>query len=362
MAKKTTKKTTKRMSKKTGRRVSAPAEKRPRSAAAADRDARTAASLQKLADSGRHPHPQQRQHPLEQGPRHPADGPRRPGPPALQPRPGQEVHADHDPRRQRQVLIEAGQDPQPPRHVLQVPAHHRGHQGKDLRRPERVRRHPRGPRGLRSARSAKSCTSSPRSAARWSATSPIIDSGDEIDCRRMGIRRLRHPLASSSPTSSSSRSATPSSSCTSRRTPSGQRFNEDKFWQKHNCILTEGGGQPPRGVRRLLHRLNQELGLPIYCLLDCDPWGHYIYSVIKQGSISLAFESERLAIPRPKFLGIRAADYEQHDLTDDVKIELGERDITRAKQIATTPGSRTRSGSARSTACSATASRWKSKA
>ncbi len=29
-----------------------------------------------------------------------------------------------------------------------------------------------------------------------------------------------------------------------------RRFNEDKFWQKHNCILTHGGGQPPRGVRR----------------------------------------------------------------------------------------------------------------
>jgi len=26
------------------------------------------------------------------------------------------------------------------------------------------------------------------------------------------------------------------------------RFNEDRFWEKHNCILTEGSGQPPRGV------------------------------------------------------------------------------------------------------------------
>lgn len=30
------------------------------------------------------------------------------------------------------------------------------------------------------------------------------------------------------------------------------RFNEDRFWEKHNCILTEGSGQPTRGVRRLL--------------------------------------------------------------------------------------------------------------
>jgi len=115
------------------------------------------------------------------------------------------------------------------------------------------------------------------------------------------------------------------------------RFNEDRFWETHNCILTEGSGQPPRGVRRLLHRLNKELGLPIYCLLDCDPWGHYIYSVIKQGSINLAFESQRMAIPDAKFIGIRAEDYDRCDLSPDVRIALNDRDITRAKQIADYP-------------------------
>ena len=115
------------------------------------------------------------------------------------------------------------------------------------------------------------------------------------------------------------------------------RFNEDRFWEKHNCILTEGGGQPPRGVRRLLKRLNEELKLPIYCLLDCDPWGHYIYSVIKQGSISLAFESERLAIPDAQFIGIRAKDYNECDLSEAVKIDLNENDIKRAKEIAAYP-------------------------
>lgn len=116
-----------------------------------------------------------------------------------------------------------------------------------------------------------------------------------------------------------------------------QRFNEDRFWEKHNCILTHGGGQPPRGVRRLLQRFNQELKLPIICLLDCDPWGHYIYSVIKQGSISLAFESSRLAIPEAKFLGVRARDYKGFDLGESVKIDLNDNDIKRAKEIASYP-------------------------
>lgn len=116
-----------------------------------------------------------------------------------------------------------------------------------------------------------------------------------------------------------------------------QRFNEDRFWEEHNCILTHGAGQPPRGCRRMLQRLNAELGLPIICLLDCDPWGHYIYSVIKQGSISLAFESSRLAIPQAKFLGIRAKDYDACDLSEAVKIDLSDNDTKRAKEIAAYP-------------------------
>jgi DNA topoisomerase-6 subunit A len=83
--------------------------------------------------------------------------------------------------------------------------------------------------------------------------------------------------------------------------------------------------------------LNKELGLPIYCLLDCDPWGHYIYSVIKQGSISLAFESERLAIPDAKFIGLRARDYQDCDLSDDVQVALSDTDTKRANEIAAYP-------------------------
>ncbi|MCC9607088.1 DNA topoisomerase IV subunit A [Blastopirellula sp. JC732] len=116
-----------------------------------------------------------------------------------------------------------------------------------------------------------------------------------------------------------------------------QRFNEDKFWKKHNCILTHGSGQPPRGVRRLLHRLNNELKLPIYCVFDNDPWGYYIYSVIKQGSINLAYESKRMAVPDAKFLGLCAVDYERCNLNPSVQIALNDTDRKRAKQIAKYP-------------------------
>ena len=164
----------------------------------------------------------------------------------------------------------------------------------------------------------------------------LIDNGDEIDCRRMGSGGYGIPSITE-PRVIQFKKCEAQFVLHVEKNTVWQRFNEDKFWKKHNCILTHGNGQPPRGVRRLLQRLNQELGLPIYCLLDCDPWGHYIYSVIKQGSISLAFESRRMAVPDARFLGIRAMDYQRYDLSDDVQIDLTDRDRTRAKQIAEYP-------------------------
>jgi DNA topoisomerase VI subunit A len=164
----------------------------------------------------------------------------------------------------------------------------------------------------------------------------IVDSGDEIDCTRMGSGGYGIPSIVEA-------DRIQFKNCKAKfvlhveKDTVWQRFNEDKFWLKHNCILTHGAGQPPRGVRRMLYRLNDELDLPIYCVLDNDPWGYYIYSVIKQGSINLAYESKRMAIPAVRFLGLRSNDYERCELTPSVQIKLNDQDIKRAKQIASYP-------------------------
>ncbi len=112
-----------------------------------------------------------------------------------------------------------------------------------------------------------------------------------------------------------------------------ERLNEDKFWDKQNCILISSQGQTTRGIRRLLQRMYEEFKLPIYVLTDNDPYGFYIYSVIKYGSINLAHASERLAIPGVKFLGITAEDLEKYDLKKHF-IKLKETDLARLKQIS----------------------------
>jgi len=160
----------------------------------------------------------------------------------------------------------------------------------------------------------------------------LNDSGDEINCMRMGSGGYSIP-------SIVEPEVIKFLKCDAKfvlhveKDTVWRRFNEDKFWKTHNCILTHGNGQPPRGVRRLLNRLHHELKLPVYCLLDNDPWGYYIYSVIKQGSINLAYESRRMAIPNARFIGLRSKDFNRCELSRSVTIKLSDQDIKRAKQI-----------------------------
>jgi len=115
-----------------------------------------------------------------------------------------------------------------------------------------------------------------------------------------------------------------------------ERVHEDRIWEKLNCIIVASQGQATRGIRRLLQRLHNEHNLPIYVLVDGDPWGAYIYSVLKFGSISLAHESERLAIPGVKFLGLSYDDVEEYNLKRH-KIKFQQVDINRIKQIRNYP-------------------------
>ncbi len=167
---------------------------------------------------------------------------------------------------------------------------------------------------------------------------PLIleDHGDEIDCSRMGSGGYGVPSIVE-PEAIEFKRCSAEFVLHVEKDTVWRRFNEDKFWKEYNCVLTHGGGQPSRGVRRLLHRLHYERKLPVYCLLDNDPWGYYIYSVLKQGSINLAYESKRMAIPEARYIGLRSKDYERCGLTPSVTIELSDADIKRAKQIAQYP-------------------------
>jgi len=87
-----------------------------------------------------------------------------------------------------------------------------------------------------------------------------------------------------------------------------QQLHRIGFWKQYKAILITSSGQPDRATRRFVRRLNEELKLPVYILTDADPYGWYIYSVFRIGSIQLSHESERLATPDAKFLGVSMTD------------------------------------------------------
>jgi DNA topoisomerase-6 subunit A len=160
----------------------------------------------------------------------------------------------------------------------------------------------------------------------------LVDDGDQVNCARLGKGGYSVPSIVE-PEYLQIRRCTADFVLLVEKGTQWNRLSEDKFWRRYNCILLTGNGQPPRGVRRLARRLHEEHGLPVYVLVDNDPWGYYIYSVIKQGSINLAFESQRMAIPKAKFVGLSSADPEAYGLPRNVGIKLNDKDIARAREL-----------------------------
>ncbi|KAB2615399.1 meiotic recombination protein SPO11-1-like [Pyrus ussuriensis x Pyrus communis] len=64
-----------------------------------------------------------------------------------------------------------------------------------------------------------------------------------------------------------------------------QRLANDQFCNKNHCIVTTGRGYPDIPTRRFLGLLVDTLHLPIYCLVDCDPYGFDILSIYRFGSM-----------------------------------------------------------------------------
>ena len=115
-----------------------------------------------------------------------------------------------------------------------------------------------------------------------------------------------------------------------------ERLIEEGFPKDNHCLLVGTGGQAARGTRRLVHRIHNELKLPVYVFTDGDPYGWYIYSVIKQGSMALAAHSEFMSVPDAKYIGMTLEDVETYSL-QNVTEKMKDADIKRAKEMMAYP-------------------------
>ncbi|MEE9377236.1 MAG: hypothetical protein V3V33_04285 [Candidatus Lokiarchaeia archaeon] len=111
------------------------------------------------------------------------------------------------------------------------------------------------------------------------------------------------------------------------------RLAEARFWRKYPCILLTAQGVGNVAVRMFLKRLSRELNLPIFSLVDSDPYGHYIHSVYLRGSKRLSYESPFLATPNIKLLGVLTRDLDKYKIPQEVRIKMNKQDEKRTKDL-----------------------------
>jgi len=111
------------------------------------------------------------------------------------------------------------------------------------------------------------------------------------------------------------------------------RFAEARFWKKYPCILLTAQGVGNVAVRMFLKRLSKELNLPVFTLVDSDPYGHYIHSVYLRGSKRLSYESPFLATPNIKLLGVLTRDLDAYNIPNEVRLSMTKMDIKRTKDL-----------------------------
>ena len=111
------------------------------------------------------------------------------------------------------------------------------------------------------------------------------------------------------------------------------RLAEDRFWKKYPCIILTAKGAADIATRMFLKRLSKELNLPVFSLVDSDPYGHYIHSVYLRGSKRLSYESPFLATPNIKLLGVLTRDLDKYKIPEDVRLPMKPMDVKRTKEL-----------------------------
>lgn len=158
-------------------------------------------------------------------------------------------------------------------------------------------------------------------------TDPETGADVEIDCRRMGRGAYTIPRSVEH-----LRFRTDADFVLAIETGGMfQRLNHHRFWNSQRCILIEMGGVPTRATRRFLRRLTDARELPVYCFVDCDPYGiANIYRTLKVGSGNAAHINQFFCVPQARFLGVTPQDIVEFGL-EDATHPLGKSDVKRTQ-------------------------------
>uniref|UniRef100_A0A6N2NKI2 DNA topoisomerase (ATP-hydrolyzing) n=2 Tax=Salix viminalis TaxID=40686 RepID=A0A6N2NKI2_SALVM len=112
-----------------------------------------------------------------------------------------------------------------------------------------------------------------------------------------------------------------------------QRLANDNFCNANRCIVITGRGYPDIPTRRFLRLLVEKLCLPVYCLVDCDPYGFDILTTYRFGSMQMAFDAKILRVPEVQWLGVFPSDFEKYDLPQQCLLPLTAEDKRRTETL-----------------------------
>ncbi|KYM96353.1 Meiotic recombination protein SPO11 [Cyphomyrmex costatus] len=109
-----------------------------------------------------------------------------------------------------------------------------------------------------------------------------------------------------------------------------QKLLEENCSRFLKCILVTGKGYPDVATRMFVKMLSEKMELPVYIVVDADPFGVDIMLIYRFGSSTLCKENKSLACPNARWLGIHPSEL----IPIGAKtIPLSEADLIKLKSI-----------------------------
>uniref|UniRef100_A0A8C7V557 DNA topoisomerase (ATP-hydrolyzing) n=1 Tax=Oncorhynchus mykiss TaxID=8022 RepID=A0A8C7V557_ONCMY len=102
------------------------------------------------------------------------------------------------------------------------------------------------------------------------------------------------------------------------------------------CIMITGKGVPDVNSRLMVRKLWDTLHIPIFALVDADPYGIEIMCIYKYGS-AMSFEAHSLTVPSVMWLGLLPSDLQRLRVPEDALIPLTQRDQNKLTSLLKRP-------------------------
>ncbi|XP_060793873.1 meiotic recombination protein SPO11 isoform X2 [Neoarius graeffei] len=117
-----------------------------------------------------------------------------------------------------------------------------------------------------------------------------------------------------------------------------QRLLDEEFCTRfYPCIIITGKGVPDVNSRLMVRKLWETLHIPVFALVDADPYGIEIMCTYKYGSISMAFEAPTLTVCSMLWLGLLPSDIESLGVPQDALLPLTKADERKLNHIKKRP-------------------------